>query len=128
MKQRHKGNHEGMTENVTNWKLLCTAHAPKQPHQECTMKFISDFIKFSHTCLATLIYSTRKLSFWIHVSAYEEKIELTLAHKSKLPCKPNKEMIKKVLFAYPTFGRDKYNWTETEVLIKRHKASASGKK
>lgn len=26
------------------------------------------------------------------------------------------------LFAYPTFGRGKYNWTETVVLIKRQKA------
>lgn len=75
-----------------------------------------------------LIYSTRRLSFCMHASTYEKKIEPILAHKSKLPYKPNKIMIKIALFAYPTLGRDRCIWTETAVQIRWRKAGTLGKK
>lgn len=66
----------------------------------------------------------------MHANTYE-KIEPTLAYRSKLPYKPNNNNKKKkkiALFAYPTLGRDTYIWTETAVQIRWHKAHALGKK
>lgn len=69
----------------------------------------------------------------MHVSTYEKKIEPTLAHKSKLPYKPNRKKKKKdknctVCLPLYYLDRNTYIWTETAVQIRWHKARTLGKK
>lgn len=84
-----------------NSSLQCTAHAQGGQTRYEQEKL---FLTFSNSCILDfpiLIYSHGKLSFCTHASTYEKKIEPILAHKSKLPSKPNKIMIKIALFAWP---------------------------